>query len=108
MRERRVAENEGVFRSINERIEELAERVDDEAAVAEFVCECAAVDCTDRFVVPLADYERVRAHPRRFLVLANHEQPEVERVIDEGQGWVVVEKVGAAGEQADEDDPRRA
>ena len=102
-RERRAAENESLFREVNERVEELAERLDVDAEV---VCECSRVDCTTRLRVPVDEYERVRAHGRRFVVAAGHEQPAYERVIDERSGWLVVEKVGEAGEVAGEEDPR--
>jgi hypothetical protein len=52
-------------------------------------------------------YERVRANPRRFVMIAGHEMPEVERVVDRSQGYFVVEKRNEAGVLAEETDPRR-
>jgi hypothetical protein len=102
-RARRVAENEAVFREVNERIDDLAERLDVET---EIVCECSRLDCAERLTVPADEYERVRAHGRRFLLAEGHEQPAVERVIDARGGWIVVEKVGEAGDVAEAEDPR--
>ncbi len=102
-RSRRVGENESAFRNVNERALEAADRLD---VAAELVCECSRLDCVDRLHVPLAVYEDVRRHERRFLVAAGHERPEYERVVDQGAGWLIVEKTGEAGEVASERDPR--
>lgn len=99
----RVADNESAFRSVNERVEELGDQL---GLDPEFVCECARMECAQRLRVPIAEYERVRASGTRFIVAEGHEQPEFERVIEQGPGWLVVEKSGEAGAEADEQDPR--
>jgi len=48
----------------------------------------------------------VRAGARRFVMLAGHEIPELERVIQRLGQYVVVEKTGEAGDEARERDPR--
>ena len=102
-RERRVAENEGIFREVNERIAEMSERFDVEEP--EIVCECERIGCQERRMLPLDVYERVRAEGRRFLVTPGHENPEFERVVDQEVGWLIVEKIGEAGRLAEEADP---
>jgi hypothetical protein len=102
-RARRTAENESTYRRVNERVEELADELE---LTPEFVCECGRGECSERLAVPVQEYERVRAHGRRFLVASGHERPEVEKVVDERPGWLVVEKVGEAGAAAAEQDPR--
>jgi hypothetical protein len=97
--------NESAFRAVNERIENISERHD---LAAEFVCECSDLECAERLSVPLDDYERVRAHGDRFIVTPGHERPDVELVVEEGRGWIVVEKIGEAGEVAEEEDPRNS
>lgn len=92
-----------MFRQVNERVEELAEGLD---LTPEFVCECGRADCDARLAVPVDEYERIRANGRRFVVAAGHERPEVEKVVDERNGWLVVEKTGEAGEVAEAEDPR--
>lgn len=52
------------------------------------------------------DYERARASPRRFIVLAGHELPSGELVIERHGHDVVVEKTGAAGVEAQRLDSR--
>jgi hypothetical protein len=101
--EERAGRNETIFREINERAEELATAV---TGPTEFVCECARTDCTERLDVPLDTYEQVRARSRHFLVAPGHEQLQYERVVDQGDGWLVVTKIGIAGEVAEDEDPR--
>jgi hypothetical protein len=92
LRAQRAAENEKVFRRINERVEALS----GERELLTLVCECADVRCVDRIEgVPAAEYEAVRRHLDRFLVLRGHEQPDVERVVDERPGYLVVSKPAA-------------
>jgi hypothetical protein len=51
-------------------------------------------------------YEQIRQHPARFAVRPGHELLEVERVVEEHDGYLVVEKVGVAQEVAERHDPR--
>ena len=101
--EERVGRNESIFREINERVEEIGTAVE---GPTEFLCECARTDCTERLGVPVDIYEQVRARSRHFLVAPGHEQLEFERVVDQGDGWLVVTKIGVAGEVAEDEDPR--
>jgi hypothetical protein len=107
-RGRRVGENENVFREINERLRELGEGFSLVSELAEFVCECANTSCAERVRIPLSEYERVRSDPKWFLIVQGHEEPEYERVIEERDGYLVVEKLpgGPAG-MAIMEDPRR-
>ena len=97
--EERAARNEVVFREVNEQVACLGEGRG--GANASFVCECADTSCIDRIGVPLDVYEGVRANPRRFIVKPGHERPELERVMDTRDGYLVVEKVGDAGAVAE-------
>ena len=93
-REQRIARTEALFRDVNERIAESAERFD--ADEAEFVCECADPTCADRVPATLEQYEQVRADGATFLLVPGHEDPEVERVIERPhRRLVIVEKVNA-------------
>jgi hypothetical protein len=105
IRERRAGENENLFRRVNERVEELSRGLDD----LSLVCECSRVDCVERLsAVSIPEYEEVRRHPQRFFVAAGHERPDVETVVEERHGYLIVEKRGAAGEAAHDGDPRPA
>ena len=100
----RAARNEAVFRRVNERLEEVSETLHvDEAG---FVCECASIDCAERIELALDEYEALRAVPTHFAIKPDHLLPENERVVERHGDYVVVEKVGHAGERARELDPR--
>jgi hypothetical protein len=89
--EARIANTESVFRHVNERIAETAERF--ESGDAEFVCECADAACHHRVAAPLDEYEEVRSEPTQFLVVEGHEIPAYEHVRERRRGYLVVEKV---------------
>jgi hypothetical protein len=90
----RIAHTEALFRDVNERIAESAERF--RAQDAEFVCECADPACAERVPATLAQYEEVRSDGTHFLLTAGHELPEVERVVKRPHTrTVVVEKFNA-------------
>jgi hypothetical protein len=90
----RWATNEALFRDVNERIAETAERFD--ADRTEFVCECADPNCTHRVTASLAEYEEVRAGATTFLLAPGHEQRDIERVVSDRGRFRIVEKVQAA------------
>jgi hypothetical protein len=104
--ERRAARNQALFREVNERVEEQgADARDDDSA--DFVCECADDTCTERITVPLTTYERVRRSPRLFIMRRGHQQPELDRVIEERADFVIVSKdKGEAARIAEETAPR--
>lgn len=103
--EERAARNEALFREVNEQVRRLADDSDPNQGVNEFVCECGRDSCTERVRAPLASYEAVRAHPRRFLLLPGHETDH-EHVVERHPGYVIVEKDGDAGRVAEQTDPR--
>ena len=61
----KIARTESLFREVNERIAESAERFD--ADETKFVCECADPTCTHRVEATLEEYERVREDGATFL-----------------------------------------
>lgn len=104
-RERRLAENEALFREVNERVETLVHQLGPNVPY-EFLCECANADCTFRIELPLSIYQSVRADPRQFVVLPLHYTPEVEDLVVKKDTYWVVRKTGEAGEYVEGLDPR--
>jgi hypothetical protein len=102
--EARLARNEVMFRSINERIRELAQRFHDaDAETIAFVCECADETCMERVAMTAAQYDEVRAIPARFVVIPGHEAtPLVEKVLFRTNEFSIVRKIGLAGDIARE------
>src|SRR5215203_4270663 len=101
-RQVRAAQNQALFREVNERIESLNERVAAEAATVQFVCECADQTCSDPVAVTPAEYERVRADGSHFIVAPAeaHYVAGVERLVEKRDRFWVVEKFADAGRVA--------
>lgn len=100
----KLAKTESLFRHVNERIAETAERFEaDEVTV---VCECSDSGCTERIDAPLVEYERVRAEPAQFLLAGGHQDKRIERTVRAARGYRIVEKLGLAGQIARSLDPR--
>jgi hypothetical protein len=102
------ARNELLFREVNERVEEINERLDGESedSLMVFVCECGNTACNDQIELGRREYEGVRANPKHFAVLPGHEDLNIARVVEEHDGFLVAEKIGEAAELAIEHDPR--
>lgn len=91
--EERVARNEALFREVNERVQELAERfATDPSLPTGFVCECSNADCHAHVEVPWEVYEQIRSNPRRFVVLPGHQLDEIEHVVEQTDAYMIVEK----------------
>ena len=104
---RQVAQNQSLFRSVNEQIESLNERFGVPSERAEFVCECADDHCTERVTLTLGEYEDVRRVPTHFIVIHGHVNHQFETVVENVDGYVVVEKFGEAGKEAVKLDERQ-
>lgn len=103
--QRRAARTEALFRETNEAIERGLWPGDQRDTVR-FRCECSQLDCHTIVSLTLAEYEYIRDHPRRFVVAIGHETPEAEVVIKRHDEYLVVEKVGVSGAEAEKLDPR--
>ena len=105
--ERRRALNQAVARDANELAEDVAAAWDPPASPLDVRCECANADCEATLRLTLVEYEEVRSQPRQFVVLPEHVDPMVDRIIGSIRAYALVEKVGAvASEVAEETDPR--
>jgi hypothetical protein len=111
-RSERQARNEALFRSVNERIEELVDQTlehhTEGASVWDFVCECHDRDCAERIPLTRTEYEAIRSDGRHFVVAPSpeHVDTSIESVVDMSTRYWVVEKIGEPGEYAEETDPR--
>ena len=99
-----AARNEALFREINERISEITDS--QRERTAEIFCECSVTSCNELIQVSLAEYEAVRARGNRFAVIAGHEEPAVERVVERNERFALVEKIGRGADVAEELNPR--
>ena len=104
-RQRRLAQNEALFREVNERVEGVGRDFRSNIPY-DFLCECANPDCTFRISLPPSVYESVRADSTQFIVLPLHYTPEVEDLVAEEETYWVVRKTGEAGDYVAQLDPR--
>jgi hypothetical protein len=104
-RERRLAQNEALFREVNERVSSSGTDRSP-AASHDYLCECSNPDCTFQITLGASEYEAVRVDPRQFVVLPGHYMPEIEDLVTETDRYWIVRKVGAEGEFVEKLDPR--
>jgi hypothetical protein len=103
--QRRIAENEALSRQVNEAIER-GQWPGEEDSAAAFRCECAQLDCNRLVSLTPREYERIRSHPRRFVLLPGHDLAGAETVVERRSGYLVVEKKDEAARLAEASDPR--
>jgi hypothetical protein len=83
-RDERLAGNEALFREVNERVAEVATRYEVETLTqaVDFTCDCGRIDCSETMMMTIVEYEAIRARSTHFGVVPQHEQPEIESVIE--------------------------
>jgi hypothetical protein len=95
--ERRLAENELIFKKRNERIkarvEKLLNQMDETAMKIQFYCECSNEDCRKKIAITPQDYELIHKNARHFLIAGGHNIETVENVIEKAETYWVVEKM---------------
>jgi hypothetical protein len=98
----RQARNEALLREVNERVAALDRKAADTGTLPDdtqfdFHCECGrAGGCDVRISMTLAEYEPVRGQDDRFALAEGHETPELERVVERTDRYIVVDKIEAA------------
>jgi hypothetical protein len=98
-RDERIAKNETVFRAANREIEQAdQEQGAGPDQLIEVLCECGRQGCGGVITLTIADYDGVHSQADRFVVLRGHEDMEIEKVVEERTGYLVVDKFGEAEE----------
>jgi hypothetical protein len=100
-RQRRIADNERTFRSINERLADGLRQVHHRPELLDFICECGSRSCAGRVTLSIPEYEEVRRDARSFAVLPGHVFREAEDVVGGNERFQVVRKTGIAGAVAE-------
>ena len=101
-RQLRAAQNQMLFRSVNDQIKEASEKLGDSTEELDFACECADDMCVEKIRLSPHQFLGIESEVNRFIVLRGHEIPEVEDVIAERDGFVIVSKRGAGAEYVKE------
>jgi hypothetical protein len=100
----RIGVNQSRFREANERIELAADNMELVGPIP-FICECADESCTEIVRMSFDSYEEARQNGRLFFCAPGHEALAVEagaaQVVGDRDDYVLVEKVGVAGDVAE-------
>ena len=104
----RAAQNQSLFREVNERVKDMNDSFHVFTSISEWVCECANDDCFERIEMSAREYEHVRRHGSRFVVFPSeqHVWPEAENVVERLANYWIVEKIEQGAEIAKAHDPR--
>ena len=100
-RQLRGAKNQSLFREVNEQIKGVTHMT-----YIDFLCECADMDCTEIIALTSEEYEEVRRYPERFPIKPGHQVEEIERVVEEHDRYIVVEKIELSADVARKLNPR--
>jgi hypothetical protein len=79
-----------LFRSVNERIRELATEKSD--APCDFVCECFDECCFSMVMLTAAEFDSIREDPDSFVVHPGHEDYDADEVIGRSERYTLVRR----------------
>ena len=113
--QRRMAENEVVFRKYNESLIKWASKYDDLAKQSEkhpdglgeniqldFYCECADENCRERFKISPLTYKKIHRSRDTFIIKPGHEVESIEKVSAVSPRTAIVEKFEVPDSSASE------
>lgn len=89
--EQRLAENQRAFRIANERLRGALGNMAGREPIP-FLCECGDDTCLARIDLTLEEYEGIRTHESRFVIVPDHPTLPGERVVQENGSYQIVEK----------------
>lgn len=93
--ERRLVENELVFRHHNNKQKNRQRRessVDDSELYVDFYCECSSRTCHERIPISVEEYEDAHKSNKQFIALPGHADKAIEEVIKAKSGFNVIQK----------------
>lgn len=102
---RRAARNEELIRDVNRQIGEGA-KLHEISSPMPLHCECARETCLEKIDLDARTYEPILNERYRFIVVPGHDEPAIERVVEQHETFVIVEKFGEARQQIDQDHPQ--
>ena len=82
------------MRAINEHIRYISESYGFEGEI-DLICECNRPACFENLRVSPETHEAARRFPNRFLLRPGHTDPHNERITEETDRYVIVEKIGS-------------
>lgn len=92
MSDRRLIENEVIFRDVNKNIQEFVDNEQNAPNKLPFYCECSNPECIERIELSTELYATLHKKQKHFITIVGHEFPEIEKVLKKDSHYQVVEK----------------
>ena len=89
---RRLIENEVIFRDVNKNIQEFVDSEDNTPSTLPFYCECSNPECIERIELSTELYSKVHKNRSHFITVVGHESLEVENILEKNSNFQIVEK----------------
>ena len=115
MSERRLAENEVLFRQNNIQVQKSLEKLRKTAKAEgresllpetdmplQFYCECSDENCKQRIILNPTEYSDLHQNSSQFILIPGHNVPRVERTVKITDKYIVVEKYKAPPESPEQ------
>jgi len=93
--ERRLVENETIFRDANQEINFLASRVLGQAQTVipvGFYCECSDRECRERIELTPEEFVKVHSISNQFVIKCGHEVLRIEDIIEDRSNFCIIRK----------------
>ena len=90
--DQRFIENQRAFRVGNERLRRALETAGFSGESIPFLCECMDDTCLARVDLTLDEYQGIRTHENRFVIVRDHPTLPGEKVVAENCSHQIVEK----------------
>ena len=81
--------NRLLFREVNERLQELTDRLASNGDSIDVVCECGNDQCVERLTINRMAYDLIRMTPGHFALKPGHAGPE-DNVVEQFAGYDIV------------------
>jgi hypothetical protein len=79
-----------LYRAVNERILDVSTTWAAGSEPVGFLCECGDENCYGVLNLTIRDFEAIRSAPNQFLVLRGHQTPDVDNVLAQNNGYLVI------------------
>ena len=106
--QRRIANNEVMFRDHNELIGDAVDSFqadDDVVSTHGVMCECAFAGCKTTLDLTMAQYREGRSDPTWFIVVPDHAVEEVEHMVYDRTTYWIIQKDGLGRKIAEDQAP---
>ena len=91
----KLAENQEMSRSANERLQDVAGRTAEDGVVIPFLCECADDACMGRIEITIDDYFIAHLDDDHYVIIPDHPRIHGEVIVHDHGHYEVVAKAAA-------------